>query len=399
MTEAYKKYFAHLSKATQVANANKLMMFCQWFDKKPEQLIKEFNESEDRDVYIKQLGFKVEEWIQTLKAKYAINTYRVMPNGIRSFSKRYLRPLTISNIPKPQVATGEHKFLQDELRAMFYYGDSTEKAMISLAVSLGYASQDFLELECAEIAKYVSYGKKQGYKFVQFQNNRIKTSMPIQSILTTEALQSVENYLLILQKRSKGKLPKYLWCNGNPTEHIDNDTLNKRFRNLVEKSNINLKGKVSFHLIRKFVYTTLHAINPVIADIILGKSVDLSKVTYIQNIESECLRVFTKAYNKTDGNGLSLNGEMTLETKRRKEQQIKQLENAIIQLRITVTNQDTINNVLSKQLAKLKDQMFSTHREISKLYSQMENLRNQPNQKTQQSTNLRNQTNQKNQTQ
>jgi hypothetical protein len=38
---------------------------------------------------------------------------------------------------------------------MYYYGNAFEKAWLSCAVSLGYASEDFLELETEKIANLI----------------------------------------------------------------------------------------------------------------------------------------------------------------------------------------------------------------------------------------------------
>jgi len=87
---------AHLSEGSQNANAKRLEDFCDWLGKIPKQLTKEFEDSEDRDKYVKQLGFKVEEWMQKLERDgYKVNTYRVMPNGIRGFAKRCMHTFLI----------------------------------------------------------------------------------------------------------------------------------------------------------------------------------------------------------------------------------------------------------------------------------------------------------------
>jgi len=361
LSEPYRKYFSHVSERVQIKNSVFLYRFCKWYNKSPEQLIKEFNESRDRDRYCKDLGYKVEEWYTWLKTqvnpktnkRYEINTIRSYPNGVRAFCKRWLRPLILTKgkIPKSVIAKGQHKFTQDDMRKMFYYGDTTEKSLISLAVSLGYGAEDFLTLECKGISNLVNYAKAKGLMFVDFKNDRMKTEgLTVYSVLTPESIESLSEYLELLKKRFDGQLPQFLWSNGDKDGHIDNDTLNKRLRKLVAKSNVILKGKVSFHLIRKFTYTTLCRVNPIIADLIIGKTVDESKLTYLTDIENEVARVFKQAYNFKDGKGLSLNGELTGTAKQKREQQIKQLEDGIIEINKHLLAQKTLNEALTNKL-------------------------------------------------
>jgi len=375
LSEPYRKYFSHVSEKVQIKNAVFLYRFCTWYDKSPKELIEEFNESRDRDRYCKDLGYKVEEWYTWLKTqvnpktnkRYEINTIRSYPNGIRAFCKRWLRPLILTKgkIPKSVIAKGQHKFSQDDLRKCFYYGDTIEKSLISLAVSVGYGAEDFLTLECEAIAKLVNYAKKKGFMFVEWINDRMKTEgLTVYSVLTPEAIESLSEYLELLKKRFDGQLPRYLWSNGDKDGHIDNDTLNRRFRRLVSKSNIILKGKVSFHLIRKFTYTTLCRVNPIIADLIVGKSVDESKLTYLTDIENEVARVFKQAYNFKDGKGLSLNGELTGTSRQKRQLEIKQLQDAIIQIQKQFVAQTTLNEVLTKRQLETNEALKRLHQTL-----------------------------------
>ena len=356
LSKDYRKYFAK----KKVVNAEHLYRFCKWYGKNPEQLLKEFSESEDRDRYCKQLQFKVQEWVEWLKTqtytlkdgtvkKYKMNTIRSYPNGVRKFCKLHLRAIVV-DVPKSKEAKGEHEFSQADMRQLYYYGDCTEKALISLAVSLGYGSQDFLELQAEEIRKLVDFARDKGLMFLQFTNERIKTDITVYSVLSTDAIETLTEYLALLRKQFDGKLPRYLWCNGIIDKHIDGDTLNKRLRKLVAKSNIILKGTVRFHLIRKFTYSTLCKVNPVVADLIIGKTVSTDKLTYITNKKTEVLRVFEQAFNLKDGQGLSLNGELTGTAKQKRQLEIKQLQDSIIQIQKQFVAQKTLNEALTNKM-------------------------------------------------
>jgi hypothetical protein len=52
-----------------------------------------------------------------------------------------------------QMPKNEYRFSQDDLRKMYHFGDVEEKALISLAVSYGQGSKDFLKLEAQKLKR------------------------------------------------------------------------------------------------------------------------------------------------------------------------------------------------------------------------------------------------------
>ena len=109
-----------------------LRKFCEWIDKQPEQLISEYKQAEDKEEWAKEMGYKVVDFYRYVRSQtnpktqkpYSVNYARNATTSVRSFFKRYARQVMLDNgsIPKAQLATGEHKFTQQDLRKMFYYG-------------------------------------------------------------------------------------------------------------------------------------------------------------------------------------------------------------------------------------------------------------------------------------
>ena len=167
---------------------------------------------------------------------------------------------------------------------------------MSLAVCYGQGSKEFLRLECETFRRLVEEVHDKNLDFMMWIGEaRAKTSIQPRSFLTPEAIQSVDEYLNLLEKKHR-KLPKYLWCNSKPDRHITNEGLNKKLRRLVEKANIKTYGKkVHFHLIRTFTFSRLRRIDRDMAKIITAKKVSASDMTY-EEINEQCEKVFRLAY-------------------------------------------------------------------------------------------------------
>lgn len=352
--QEYRKWFTTGSKKTQNRNAIKLREYCKWIGKTPEQLINEYAEAR-KDVttynqWKRETRKRILEFYNWLlkpiheidgkqNQAYKINTARTKPLGILAFYSANCE--TVKDVTKEfdavQIPENEYAFTQDDLRKMFYYADTEDKALLSLAVSLGYSAIDFLELQAQKIKDLVAEAKDKHLDFIQFiGKSRAKTSIQPRSHLTPEAIDSLNDYLQLLEKKH-GKLPKYLWASNGGDAHLTNQGLNKKLKTLVEKANIHTFGKqVKFHCIRKFLYTRLAHKDRDIAKVITGKKVNVSDLTYEQGLDAECERIFRETYKE-----ISLNGDITGKTKREQSETIERLETRIKEL-------ETFNRLLQQ---------------------------------------------------
>ena len=219
-----------------------------------------------------------------------------------------------------QIPDNEFVFNQETLRRLYYYGNVQEKTWLSVAVSLGYASVDFLAVETEKIRNLVKEAKDKHLDFIMFiGNSRTKTSVQPRSFLTPEAIENLSEYLKMLEAQNKGKFPKYLWNNAT------NDSLNDWLKALMRKANIDNYGKdVRFHAIRKFVYDTLSKMDETIACVITAKKTQASKITYRTSLDSECERIFKESYKQ-----FALNGDVSGKAKLEQAEKIALLENAL----------------------------------------------------------------------
>jgi hypothetical protein len=331
----YRKWFTTGNTRTQFRNANKLKHYCEWIGKSPQQLIDEYAEARKDvntyNVWKRDARTKILEFYNYLKSQgYEINTARTQPLGILAFYSAHCETVkdVTKNFDAVQIPENEYAFSQEDLRQVFYYADTEGKALISLAVSLGYSAIDFLELEAQKLKDLIAEAKDKHLDIIGFiGKTRAKTSVQPRSFLTPEAIDSVSEYLTAIE-RKQGKTPKYLWCNHQLDKHITNQGLNKKLKTLLEKANVKTYGKqVKFHGLRKFLYSRLQAKNRDIAKVITAKKVSASDITYIPNLDAECERIFRETYRE-----ICLNGDVTGKTRKTQEEIIEKQNKRIEEL-------------------------------------------------------------------
>ena len=330
----YIEYFHRGKESTRIKNAQGLRRFCHWLKKTPQQLIAEYEKAKTRNdldawerervnEIIRYYNWLTEQISPRTGKKYALNYCRTEPSGILAFHHQNTRQLpdVTKEFAPPQLPTDEYRFTQDDLRKMFYYGDTEEKALLSLAVSYGQGSKEFLALECQTLKTVIEEARDKNLDFPMWMGKaRGKTSIQPRSFLTPEAIESTNEYLNLLEKKF-GKLPKYLWCNTKPDKHITNQGLNKKLKRLVKKANIKTYDRrVKFHCIRKFAFSRLRRIDRDMAKIICAKKVSASDMTY-EEINEQCEKVYRIAYKD-----ISLNSDPTGTKRKQQNEKIQELE-------------------------------------------------------------------------
>lgn len=330
----YTEYFYRGKESTKIKSAQKLEKFCRWIGKTPQQLIAGYEtakrnndleawQRETINEILKYYNWLTEQISPRTKKKYSLNYCRTEPIGILAFHRQNTKQLpdVTKEFAPPQIPTDEYRFTQDDLRKMFYYGDTEEKALLSLAVSYGQGSKEFLELECQTLKNTIEEARDKNLDFLLWIGRaRAKTSVQPRSFLTPEAIESTNEYLNLLEKKFE-KLPKYLWCNTKPEKHITNQGLNKKLKRLVKKANIKTYNrKIKFHCIRKFTFSRLRRIDRDMAKIICGKIVSASDMTY-EEINEQCEKVFRVAYKD-----ISLNSDPTGTARKEQTGKIQELE-------------------------------------------------------------------------
>ena len=168
----YAKYFRRGKDSTKHRNAYKLMHFCKWIKLTPEDLIAEFEKAKEDnklEAWEREQINRVSEFYNHIlnstnprnNEPYTINYARNEASGIGAFHKQNTKALVdvTKEFAPPQMATNEYRFQQDDLRKMFYFGDTKEKCMLSVAVAYGQGSKEFLELESQKMKNLIEEAK------------------------------------------------------------------------------------------------------------------------------------------------------------------------------------------------------------------------------------------------
>lgn len=335
--EQYRKWFSTGTVRTQYRNATKLKKYCDWIEQNPEQLIEEYTQARKNvntyNEWKRETRKKIIEFYNALISEgYKINTARTEPLGILRFYSDNCETIkgVTTQFDPTQIPTNEYVFTQDDLRKSYYYSDLEGQTLLSLAVALGYSSIDFLTIESQKMKNLVNEATDKNLEFIQFiGKSRTKTSVQPRSHLTPEAINCLKDYLPLLE-RKYGELPKYLWANNEGSGHLTNQGLNKKFRTLIKNANIKTYGKkVRFHLLRKFLYSRLQAKNRDVAKVICAKKVSASDITYMPNLDAECLRIFKETYKE-----FALNGDVTGKNRRKQTEEIEALKKEVEELRL-----------------------------------------------------------------
>lgn len=351
----YRKYFNN-AKSSVAKSALDLWHFCEWTGKTPEDLINEYVDA--RTDFGKLQDWRREtkntiiKFYNEQKAKgYKINMARAVVTGVMSFYSQNCE--TVKGITREldpiQIPENEFVFTQEILRKLYYYGNLHEKTWLSVAVSLGYASIDFLALETEKIRNLVKEAQDKYLDFIMFiGKSRSKTSVQPRSFLTPEAIENLGEYFKMFEKQNSGKLPKLLW-NG-----ATNDSLNDWLKALVRKANVDTYGRVvRFHAIRKFVYDTLSKMDETIACVITAKKTDASRITYRTSLDSECQRIFKESYKQ-----FALNGDVLGKAKHEQAEEIERLKQALSHLETENSTFKTRIDLLQKEdVVKLKQRL------------------------------------------
>ena len=258
-----------------------LKKFLEWANVSAEDLVKEYNATSDKKVWAKKWGLVVVKYYNDLiKQDKKINTARAMTTAVRAFFSSKCDTVKIKRgaIGKQQIAFGEHEFKQEQLQRMFRVANIKEKAILSLGVCLGYGATAFINLKREMLEKIIAQTEFEETP-IGFWYQRAKTSQPIRSHLTTEAIQALQDYWQTLPEKSEWAFP-----NGSLKKHISDDALNYILKTLCEKANIQVMGQVRWHLLRKVLFSALtNVMDEMNAKLCVGKSISSDVLTYLKN--------------------------------------------------------------------------------------------------------------------
>jgi len=259
--------------------------FEKWSGKTAQEFYREYKASADKDEWAREIGKLILKYYNWLLSKgYKINTARLRTIAPRSFfASQCTRPrIKKGAIPKAQIALGEHEFTIDELRHMYRIADVRERAILTTAITLGWSADDFVHLKRETIEPYLNEDLEPP---IAFWYQRGKTGALTRVHLTHEAIESLRNWLQI------APTSPYVFPNSSLNKPMRIETLNDIVKKLFERTKRKPRGKIRFHLFRKFLMSQLanSRINEWHIKLMIGKQIPSDILTYLKD-QTDMLR-------------------------------------------------------------------------------------------------------------
>ena len=196
-----------------------------------------------------------------------------------------------------------HHFSTETRPRMFELGNTKEKALISLACSLGWEVSSILGFPRKQLQGYVDRAKAECKQFCYFMSQRKKTGVPRLGVLNPLALEWVGKWLLeckdaSLRKRKADKVT----VDRVVSEVFDltEEGANKILRRLACEAHLSTTGRVHFHKLRGWVMSGLSRAgwNDWQIKFLVGKKIPATDSTYLDGLQQQIEERYPKAYEE-----------------------------------------------------------------------------------------------------
>lgn len=295
-------------------------------------------EAKQRASRYEKLMEKFHNWMLTEKG-FKINTARSNCNGILQLFRYYNMPINLrsgSPIVQTVISTKSFILTPEHTRKMFHSAkDLRSKLLITLGKDLGWRISDVLSIKRSELPNLDSETPVEWMRLTRKEKQISKTC------LSSETVAILKEYLFSFPTENP-----YLF-NSNGTGAIEQDTVNRRLRDLAEDSDINLgTSNLSWHCFRKMIISQAKnlSLDPDIIKLMVGKNVKKDMLTYMTGIDVKT--AFNKLQSVLQISLVVSNGKQIISNQN---EQITRLENAILELQQTNLNQQTINRATLKR--------------------------------------------------
>lgn len=373
MTEAKSPMQVWLSEyskdSTRVQNRFRFGLYLKWTGKTDKQLVEEFDQKKVRSQILQFQNYLLNEY-QAVDAKgrpkpkkgLAKGTVRAIIGAVRAFytSQRESVKGLNGKIVKYGVAKGEHVFSTSDLRKMWHVANTRDKAILAFGCSLGWGVSGISEMEREFFEKLVKRARSEGLEFIAFDWERVKTGAQIYGILTPVAMNSIKRWL----EKTKDSESKWLWSI-NSTGHLSVDALNDILRYLAKEAGIVTTGRIRWHLLRKWLISSLSTAGLVEWEtkLVTGKEIPVSDATYLAGLKQSAYEKYCKAYPEH----LSLVSYTNDTTKiEQVSERIERLEGIIKDYAIKSGRQETKIDILEKTVAEQNEQIDKLMKAVAK---------------------------------
>ena len=265
------------------------------------------------------------------------NTVNAYVAAVLSFLRAVDMPLSLrGKTLRPTMDLTSHSFTNGDLSRMFDVANLKEKALLSLATSLGWEVSAVLGLKWRFVESLIAKAKEDGQQFVYWLSQRGKTGAPRLGVLNPLALEWVGKWLVESKRRQKRKrlsAPKRDYGISDIFD-INAAGASKMVRRLAIHAGIITTGRVHFHKIRAWTMSGLSraGFNEFQIKFLIGKAIPLTDLTYLETLKQEIEERYPKAYEHYLTLKPTIPDKDLVEKSKRQEAQIEELRNRVEKL-------------------------------------------------------------------
>ncbi len=334
------KFLDSLSKATKKSYRRGLELFIEFYGKDVDTILAERKDDltprpNENLVDAKNRASRYENLLEEFHAwmgkpihmiykkpnqPYEINTRHTNTLGLLQLFRYYNMGITLRNgspISQTVISTGDFVLMPEHVRAMFHTAkDLRSKLLVSMGNDLGWRISDVLGIQRDELPNLDQEAPIVWTRITAKEKQVAKTA------LSQTTVTLLKEYLKAFP--SKNGNP-YLF-NSNGKNHIDEETVNSRLRDLARESGIEIGNMtLTWHCFRDMIISQCKnlGIDSDIHRLMVGKSVSKAMLPYLTGIDVGT--AFMKLQKMT---GIST----IIEESETNVKKIEALENALIEL-------------------------------------------------------------------
>ena len=341
--------------STRKGYHNGIKKFCEWFGKSPTEILElrkdDLTQRPDENlVDYRNRAARFEKEIEKfhshmLDKGHSINSSRNYTNGIRQLFRFYQMPVrmrTGSQVNRTVKTSKSFPLRIEHIRKMFDVADLRERIILSMATDLGLRTVDFIEIRTSDLPNLNEDPP------IPFDIMTKKRDIVAHGFLSQESQILLKTYLPVLDQKKKAN--PFLFASTG-LSHISEEWLNKLLKRLAKKAQISIPNgkKLSFHCFRKMFLSSAidSGIGLTAGKMMCGKAIAQTDETYLTTVK---LRERFKQLKRF----LTITEQPKPESKN-----VELLSKVVNKLQEDMTQQKTINEVITKQNIELKKNLQS----------------------------------------
>jgi len=343
------------NKSTRKGYRNGIKKFCQWFNKSPSEILELRKDDltqrpNENLVEYRNRAARFEKEIEKfhshmLDKGHSINSSRNYTIGIRQLFRFYQMPIRMragSQVTRTVKTSKSFPLRIEHIRQMFEVADLRERVILSMATDLGLRTVDFINIKKKDLPNLNQETP------IPFDIMTVKEDVVAHGFLSQESADLLKTYLPVLDQKKKDN--PYLFAS-NGLSHISEEWLNKLLKKLAKKARISIPNgkKLSFHCFRKMFLSSAidSGIGLTAGKMMCGKAIAQTDETYLTTVK---LREKFKQLKRY----LTITEQPKVES-----ENIELLNKVVNKLQEDMTQQKTINEVITKQNIELKKNLQS----------------------------------------